>query len=81
MAPLKPVYPSDPSIQIPTLGPNACNYYLHWASWIPMGYPIMRRGSYVEELLQNELRATFFSGCIFRTKLTRPVISMLAARS
>ena len=29
-------YPRDPSIQIiPTLGPKACKYYLHWAIWIP----------------------------------------------
>ena len=28
--------PRDPSIQIiPTLGPEVCKYYLHWASWIP----------------------------------------------
>ena len=35
---LKPnPYPKDPSIQIiPTLGPNVCRYYLHWAIWIPM---------------------------------------------
>ena len=28
--------PRDPSIQvIPTLGSKVCNYYLHWAVWIP----------------------------------------------
>ena len=28
--------PSHPTIQIiPTLGPNVCKYYLHWAIWIP----------------------------------------------
>ena len=27
----------DPSIQIiPTLGPKGCDYYLHWATWIPL---------------------------------------------
>ena len=28
----------DPSIQItiiPTVGPKICEYYLHWAIWIP----------------------------------------------
>ena len=30
------IVPRDPSIQIiPTLGPKACKYYLHWAIWIP----------------------------------------------
>ena len=29
--------PRDPRAQIiSTLGPNVCNYYLHWATWIPM---------------------------------------------
>ena len=29
----------DPSTQIiPTLGPKVCKYYLHWASWILIGY-------------------------------------------
>ena len=28
--------PKDPSIQIiPTLGPEVCKSYLHWAIWIP----------------------------------------------
>ena len=29
-------FPRDPSTQIiPTLGPEVCKYYLHWAIWIP----------------------------------------------
>ena len=28
--------PRDPTIQVmPTLGPNVCKCYLHWAIWIP----------------------------------------------
>ena len=31
-----PYIPRDPCIQIiPTLGPKVCEYYLHWAIWIP----------------------------------------------
>ena len=32
-------FPSDPSMQImPTVGPEVCKYYLHWAIWIPRGW-------------------------------------------